>query len=339
MTKSSEQLKVLDLFSGIGGFSLGLERAGMRTVAFCEIEEFPRRILRKHWPDVPIFEDIRKLHAEDLPEAIDVICGGYPCQPFSIAGKRRGKDDDRYLWPEVVRLIRELDQAGRKPGWCLFENVTGYVSLGLDQALSDLEGEDYACWPVIIPACAVNAPHRRDRVWIIAHCDHVGRKECDLPSKPGDKRQSVRRSNAKISPADSESEQDRGIFRPWFQTDPESGCDWRGKTEEWTTESPICDSDNGIPDRVARLKALGNAVVPQIPELIGWAICECEKRRNDLARKTSVEQLIRNQQVAGSSPIATPHGRMERFPSGQRGQTVNLLARPSEVRILPSSTT
>ena len=130
---------VLDLFSGIGGFSLGLTRAGMRTIAFCEIEEYPRSILRKHWPDVPIFEDVRNLHAEDLPEAVDLICGGYPCQPFSLAGKRKGKDDDRHLWPEVVRIIRELDATTGKPTWGIFENVNGHVSMGLDQVLSDLE--------------------------------------------------------------------------------------------------------------------------------------------------------------------------------------------------------
>jgi DNA (cytosine-5)-methyltransferase 1 len=148
-------LRVLDLFSGIGGFSLGLERTGgFRTVAFCEIEPFPRKVLAKHWPDVPIFEDVRKLHAEDLPEPVDVICGGYPCQPFSIAGKRKGAEDDRHLWPEIARLLRELDAIRRKPAWCLFENVTGHVNLGLNQVLADLESQNYTAWPLIIPACA-----------------------------------------------------------------------------------------------------------------------------------------------------------------------------------------
>lgn len=142
----------------------------MRTVAFCEIEKFPRQVLRKHWPDVPIFDDVRKLHAEDLPETVDIICGGYPCQPFSVAGKRRGKEDDRHLWPEMFRLIREC-----MPSWVVAENVAGHVSMGLDQVLSDLEGEGYAGWPFIIPACAINAPHRRDRLWIIAYSECNGR--------------------------------------------------------------------------------------------------------------------------------------------------------------------
>ena len=117
----SGKMTVVDLFSGIGGFSLGLESTGyFSTVAFCEIEKYPRSILRKHWPDVPIFQDVRKLHAEDLPCLPDVITGGYPCQPFSLAGKRRGKEDDRHLWPEIIRLIRELAAAGKSPlGVCL----------------------------------------------------------------------------------------------------------------------------------------------------------------------------------------------------------------------------
>lgn len=135
-------LKVLDLFSGIGGFSLGLERAGMKTIAFCEIEDFPRKVLRKHWPDVPIFEDVRKLHAADLPEPVDVICGGFPCQPFSECGKRKGKDDDRYLWPEMFRIIKEC-----KPTWVIGENVTGLDGLGLEQSASDLESIGYEVAP------------------------------------------------------------------------------------------------------------------------------------------------------------------------------------------------
>jgi len=117
-------LNVLDLFSGIGGFSLGLERAGMRTVAFCEIEPFCQAVLRKHWPGVPIFEDVRKLTASDLSEPIDVICGGYPCQPFSVAGKRLGAADDRHLWPEYFRLVKEL-----RPAWVIGENVADALSI------------------------------------------------------------------------------------------------------------------------------------------------------------------------------------------------------------------
>ena len=163
-------IKVMDLFSGIGGFSLGLERAGgFETAAFCEIEEYPQRVLKKHWPDVPIFDDVRKLTKEDLPDDIRLVCGGYPCQPFSTAGKRKGAGDDRHLWPEVARLVSEI-----RPDWCLFENVAGHVSMGLDEVLSDLEGLGYAWEAFIIPAVAVDAPHRRDRVWIVANSNSQG---------------------------------------------------------------------------------------------------------------------------------------------------------------------
>ena len=161
-------MKVLDLFSGIGGFSIGLERAGFETVAFCEIEKFPRSILKKQWPDVPIYEDIHDVSAESLGSdgitGIDVICGGWPCQPFSVAGKQKAQEDDRHLWPEVFRLVKEL-----RPRYLLGENVSGFVTLGIDDAIADLESEGYTTGQMVIPACAVNACHRRDRVWIMAH--------------------------------------------------------------------------------------------------------------------------------------------------------------------------
>jgi DNA (cytosine-5)-methyltransferase 1 len=167
------KLRVLDLFSGIGGFSLGLERTGgFETAAFCEYAEFPRKVLAKHWPDVPIYPDIRELTAERLDAdglgPVDLICGGYPCQPFSHAGKRLGAEDDRHLWPEMRRLVETL-----RPAWVIGENVAGHVSMGLDDVLSDLGALGYACQAFVIPACAVNAPHRRDRVWLVAHSDHA----------------------------------------------------------------------------------------------------------------------------------------------------------------------
>ena len=158
------KLRVLDLFSGIGGFSLGLERTGgFETAAFCEYEDFPRKVLAKHWPDVPCFPDVRELKGQDIDGPIDVICGGYPCQPFSQAGKRRGKEDDRHLWPEFSRLVAEL-----RPAWVIGENVAGHISMGLDDVLSDLERQGYTARSFVIPACATGAPHRRDRVWTIA---------------------------------------------------------------------------------------------------------------------------------------------------------------------------
>ena len=162
-------MKVLDLFSGIGGFSIGLEQAGFETAAFCEIEDYPRAVLRKHWPDTPIYRDVKQLTGERLrADGIipDVIVGGYPCQPFSVSGRQRGEEDPRHLWPEVHRLIREL-----RPRWVLCANVGGHIKLGLDEVLSTLEAEGYTVWPFIIPACGVDAPHKRDRVWIVADSD------------------------------------------------------------------------------------------------------------------------------------------------------------------------
>jgi site-specific DNA-cytosine methylase len=159
-----EKLRVLSLFAGIGGFDLGLERTGgFSTVAFCEIEPFAQRVLKKHWPHVHCFDDVRKLTGADIGP-VDVICGGYPCQPFSTAGKRQGKEDDRHLWPEFMRLVVEL-----RPTWVIGENVAGHISMGLDDVLADLEAEGYACRTFVVPACAVGASHRRDRVWTVAH--------------------------------------------------------------------------------------------------------------------------------------------------------------------------
>lgn len=165
---STKKLKVLDVCSGIGGFSLGLERAGMETIAFCEIEDYPVKVLNKHWPNVPVFRDIRKLTKELLLNEVsslpDIIVGGIPCQPFSVAGKQRGSEDDRHLWPEFKRLIQEIN-----PRWAIIENVVGFVNMALDDVLSDLEAEGYEAQSFIIPACGVNAVHKRERVWIVAH--------------------------------------------------------------------------------------------------------------------------------------------------------------------------
>lgn len=202
----------LDLFSGIGGFALAAQWAGYETVLFCDNDPYCQVVLRKHWPDVPIINDIREVTSETVANAyrqrfantrerhdtpclarcknqsaevrhsdttatfptIDLLTGGFPCQPFSVAGKRGGTSDDRYLWPEMLRVISEV-----MPTWVLAENVGGLVSLdnGLvfERVLSDLEGISYEVQPLVIPACAVNAPHRRDRVWIVGHATGSGR--------------------------------------------------------------------------------------------------------------------------------------------------------------------
>lgn len=167
------QVRALDLFSGLGGFSLGLERAGMETVAFCEIDPFCRKVLRKHWPEVPIYDDVHEVCREQLENAgitpIDVVCGGFPCQPFSTAsaGKRYGESHDSYLWPEMLRIIDEL-----RPRCVIGENVVGIGSMALDTVVSGLEGINYSVAPpLVIPACAVGFNHRRDRYWFLAHAD------------------------------------------------------------------------------------------------------------------------------------------------------------------------
>lgn len=157
-------IRVIDVFSGIGGFSLGLESTGgFQTIAFCEIEPFPREVLAVHWPEVPCFTDVRELKLS--PGDADMIVGGFPCQDISVAGKGAGIEGERSgLWRELFRLVQEC-----RPRWVLVENVSALRTRGADRVLSDLEAEGYACWPLVVGAWAVGAPHRRERVWIVAH--------------------------------------------------------------------------------------------------------------------------------------------------------------------------
>ena len=160
-------LKVLDLFSGIGGFSRGFEATNFfETISFVENEPYCQAVLKHHWPEVPVLGDITDVRGSDLPTRPDVICGGFPCQPFSQAGKQQAQDDARHLWPEMFRLIREC-----RPTWVVGENVAGLIRLGLDEVLTDLESEGYSTRTFNIPACSVGAPHLRQRLWIVAHSD------------------------------------------------------------------------------------------------------------------------------------------------------------------------
>lgn len=271
------KLRVLDLFSGIGGFSLGLERTGgFETIAFCEYEPFPRAVLAKHWPDVPCFPDVRTLKGSDIDGAVDVICGGYPCQPFSTAGQRRGQEDDRHLWPEFSRLVAQL-----RPAWVIGENVAGHISMGLDDVLSDLEGQGYACRTFVIPACAVGAPHRRDRVWTVAHCQKLQRNGSGKHREQGQRQVSELGKRSSAQPlADAADARLQGrsqaghLESKWARRDKqlERRANLPGAT--WKPEPNVGRVAHGVSRRVDRLKALGNAVVPQIPEMIGRAILE-----------------------------------------------------------------
>lgn len=154
---------MLSLCAGIGGFDLAASWIGWEVVGQVEIDPFCQKVLAKHFPGVKRMSDVFEVQGDEFG-AVDLVCAGFPCQPYSHAGKRLGDKDDRAIWPEIFRIVRRA-----KPAWCVFENVTGIVTMALDAVLSDLESEGYACQAVVIPACATNAPHRRDRVWIIAH--------------------------------------------------------------------------------------------------------------------------------------------------------------------------
>jgi len=154
----------IDLFSGIGGFALAARWAGIKTIQFVERDPFCQKVLAKNFKEVPIHDNITTYHFYTAGTRPFLITGGFPCQPFSVAGKRRGKEDDRYLWPEMLRIIKEA-----RPDWVIGENVAGFINMGLDDCISDLESEGYEVQAFVIPACAVQAPHRRDRVWIVAN--------------------------------------------------------------------------------------------------------------------------------------------------------------------------
>ena len=265
-------MKQIDLFSGIGGFALAAHWAGFQTEVFCERDEYCQNVLKKHWPTVPVVSDIREFDGTRYSGS-DLLTGGFPCQPFSCAGKQRGDKDDRFLWPEMLRVISEA-----KPDWCLIENVAGIINMALDGVLSDLEAEGYETQAFVIPACAVNAPHRRNRVWIVANTcrprlaqweEQYARPQCET----------AQRSYFVVSDTNSESLErtaksraqcGRGQFKPGLDGMAD-GLPAR-MDGHFDSEPDIQRVATGVKNRAARLKALGNAIVPHVAYEIMKAI-------------------------------------------------------------------
>ena len=269
------KLKVLDLFSGIGGFSLGLERTGgFETVAFCEIEEFPRRVLAKHWPGVPCYHDVRELTAARLAAdgiAVDVICGGFPCQDISAAGKRAGigVGTRSGLWREFARLIGEL-----RPRFVIVENVAELLRNGIGRVLGDLATLGYDAEWSDVSAEDIGAPHSRSRIWIVAYpvCERLERYWVSqwTESQIALTRLTNDDTNAAFV-AGLHGVRERGL-RAIIDANPNRPA-WA--SQQWPeTEPLLCRVGDGIPHRVDTTSSLGNAVVPQIVELIGNAILE-----------------------------------------------------------------
>jgi DNA (cytosine-5)-methyltransferase 1 len=295
-------LTTVDLFSGIGGFARGLEATGhFRTTCFVEQDPYCQAVLKHHWPDVPILDDIKNAKAFDFPDTRpDLVCGGFPCQPFSQAGRQRAQDDPRHLWPEMLRVIREL-----RPTWVVGENVVGLIKLGLDEVLTDLEGEGYATRTFNIPACATGAPHLRQRVWVVAHADsesepdgNAGQRQfgfggqdvadpnrsgqCEQRgSEPVQEEQSASECTGEdVADAQRKREGRRGVSGPGQDKSEDGkgsssqprGHGEAGSEDHWISEPAVGRLVNGLPNRVSQLRALGNSIVPQIAQEIGQAI-------------------------------------------------------------------
>ena len=270
--------RVLDLFSGIGGFSLGLERAGMKPIAFCENDKFCRRVLRKHWPEVPILGDITKETFEGIKA--EVIVGGFPCQDISLAGKRAGLAGARSgLYRELMRALRVV-----RPKCAIVENVSALLSDGMGTILGDMAESGFDTEWDCVPASAIGAPHRRDRVWIVAHdapnVEGVGCGEGGpwrFPDSFAGVRDETRRNAADPRGA-------RLAFREGLTRDAQKKLSpaERDAFENvgqsiWPDEPALSGVDDGVPDWVDRVKVTGNTVLPQIPEIIGKTLMRSSK--------------------------------------------------------------
>lgn len=311
------------LFSGIGGFDIAAEWCGWTNAFHCENARFPRRVLQYYFPNAISYDDIRTTDFRVWRGRIDILSGGFPCQPFSIAGKRKGSEDDRYLWPEMLRAVNEI-----RPTWVVGENVTGLLSMVqsceivrmeeqavifsedhetiitekskfiIETICEEFEQIGYSIQPIVIPACAVGAPHRRDRVWIIAHRSDPGienkQREGEdgvLPFRDATNAHGIRgfrrSTESFFREEDSEERTDlqRASERPchlWTTFDTQRNGQLRDRCtykddnpwEGFPTQPPICGGDDGIPRildsitfprwRAESIRAYGNAIVPQI---------------------------------------------------------------------------
>ncbi len=271
------------LFSGIGGIELAAERAGMDVRWSCEIEPYCQKVLKKHWPHVPVYGDIREVKW-DAVEPVEFLGGGPPCQPSSIAGKQLGEADDRWLWPEVHRAVAEI-----KPRWCCFENPPGLLGVGLHKATGPLESLGYEVRVVSLPACAVGAPHERQRLWIIAYADSAERRpptqgrdvangnDAGREEAPG--RSCVCHQDAVDADAHGgHGLGRRGAFSGVCRVDARISTGLDGPWTAWTGDIPD-PLAKGVPNRIARLTALGNSVVPAVAQMVLAAIMEADRER------------------------------------------------------------
>lgn len=299
-------MRVGSLFSGGGLGDFGLELAGMEIAWQVEIDDYCQKLLNLRWPSVPKWKDVKQVKGGELPP-VDLIAGGFPCQPFSVAGKRLGKDDSRNLWPEMLRVIWEVS-----PAWVIAENVPGIIGAYLDVILDDLEGEGYETLPIVFPAHALGAPHKRDRLWVVAH--HKGertqRRLCEqkqnseLRENVQDWRDSVVghanktgwREQCRAKPMEKEqfsskcasqdvADSERKGRKRWrshgdpdangMETDDQARENSRSATPRcsenswWSVEPDVGRVAHGVPNRVDRLKLLGNGQVVQVAYFVG----------------------------------------------------------------------
>lgn len=283
------------LFSGIGGFDLAAEWMGWENAFHCEWNEFGQRVLKHYWPKAVSYGDIAKTDFSRWNGTVDVISGGFPCQPYSQAGKRLGKEDERHLWPEMLRAIREVS-----PRWVVGENVRGLVNwnggLVFEEVQSQLEAEGYEVQPFLLPACGVNAPHRRDRIWFVAYGKSNGSTKQHAPTKAGEQIQTgghSNRQNAKGTTPNTNSDQrseGRMHSHRSEKTERHAGlCHTRRNRNTWKdfpSQFPVCGGNDGLSSeldgitfskwRNESIKAYGNAVVPQVVHQIFKAIQEYE---------------------------------------------------------------